>query len=187
MFDFSKKLVLLDRDGVINEDRHYYVTRPDELVLLSNALRGIAGLSQAGFRIGICTNQSGIERGLYDENILSRIHDKLYRAVQDFGGKIDNIIFCPSADDMHPYRKPNPGMLLAQAAFFGTDLAGVPFIGDNLIDIQAARRAGASPVLVRTGKGREVERKFPQALAGVAIYPNVEYAANTWIKELGNE
>lgn len=187
MFDFSKKLVLFDRDGVINEDRHYYVTRPDELVLLSNALRGIARLSQAGFRIGICTNQSGIARGLYDEGILARIHAKLSRAVQDFGGKIDHILFCASADDAHPWRKPNPGMLLAQAAFFNTDLTGVPFIGDNWIDIQAARNAGAVPVLVRTGKGRAVEKKHRQALADVAVYPNVEYAVNAWMKELSNE
>ncbi|MDO4643828.1 MAG: HAD-IIIA family hydrolase [Cardiobacteriaceae bacterium] len=184
MFDFSKKIALFDRDGVLNEDRHCYVAHPDQLYLLSNALRGIARLTQAGFRIGICTNQGGIERGAYDEAMLTRIHDKLLQAVHEFGGEIERIVFCASADDAHPWRKPNPGMLLDQAAYFGVDLAGVPFVGDNLVDIQAARAAGAVPVLVRTGKGREVAHKHCAALEGVAIYANVETAVDHWLREM---
>lgn len=179
--DLGKKLVLLDRDGVINEDRSHYVTHPDELRLLSSALRGIALLTRAGIRIGICTNQSGIARGLYDEAMLARIHGKLLAAVRDFGGDIAHILHCPSADNAHPWRKPNPGMLLAQAAHFGVALAGVPFVGDNIVDIDAARAAGALPVLVKTGKGTRTLRHHRDALGDTLVYPNLEEAVKEWL------
>lgn len=179
--NLSKKLILLDRDGVLNEDRSTYVTHPDELRLLSNALRAIARLTQAGMRIGICTNQSGIERGLYDHAMLARIHDKLLAAVRDFGGDVARIVYCPHADDAHPWRKPNPGMLLDQAAHFGVDLGGVPFVGDNIVDIEAARAAGALPVLVKTGKGARTYRHHRAQLGDTLIYPNLEEAVKEWL------
>lgn len=179
--DLGKKLVLLDRDGVLNEDRGDFVTHPDELRLLSNALRAIALLTQAGVRIGVCTNQSGIARARLDAAMLARIHDKLLNAVADFGGRIDRILHCESADPAHPWRKPNPGMLLAQSAYFQSDLAGVPFVGDNLVDIQAARSAGAQPVLVKTGKGARTYRHHKKTLADTLVYPNLEEAAKDWL------
>lgn len=182
MIDLSKKLVLLDRDGVLNEDRHDYVTRPEELVLLSNGLRAMAALTQAGIRIGICTNQSGLERGRYDEAMLTRIHQKLLDHAADFGAKIDRIVYCASYDNAHPWRKPNPGMLLDQARHFALDLNGVPFVGDNIVDIEAARAAGAVPVLVKTGKGHTVAAKHKDKLDGVLIYPNLEEAVRSWLK-----
>lgn len=181
MIDLSKRLVLLDRDGVINEDRQNYVTKPQELILLSNALRAIAKLSKAGIRVGICTNQGGIARGLYDEDMLAQIHAKLESYLFEFGGKIDNILFCPSLDSDHPYRKPNPGMLLEQARFFDVDLKGVPFVGDNIIDIEAARAAGAQAVLVKTGKGAKVCAKHTDKLDNVLVYKNLEQAVDEWL------
>lgn len=182
MINLEKKLVLLDRDGVINQDRHDYVTKPEELVLLSNALRAIGMLTKAGIRVGICTNQSGIERGRYTVEMLAKIHQKLREQAAVFGGEIERIVYCDTYDDNHPWRKPNPGMLLDQAVYFKEDLAGVPFVGDNYIDVEAARRAGAEPVLVKAGKGREVAHKRRAELEGVSIYPNLEEAVKDWLK-----
>lgn len=181
MINLDKRLVLLDRDGVLNEDRGDFVTHPDELRLLSNALRAIARLTQAGIRVGVCTNQSGLARGRLDDAMLARIHGKLQKAVADFGGHIERIIHCPSADAAHPWRKPNPGMLLDQSAYFATDLCGVPFVGDNLVDIEAARHAGAVPVLVKTGKGARTFRHHRKTLADVCVYPNLEEAVKEWL------
>ncbi|MDO5091708.1 MAG: HAD-IIIA family hydrolase [Cardiobacteriaceae bacterium] len=181
MIDLGKRLVLLDRDGVINEDRGDFVTHPDELRLLSSALRAIARLTAAGIRVGVCTNQSGIARGRLDEAMLARIHGKLLEAVEHFGGHIARIVHCPSGDAAHPWRKPNPGMLLDQADFFQTDLVGVPFVGDNLVDLDAARAAGAQPVLVKTGKGARTFRHHRKTLTDVAVYPNLEEAVREWL------
>ena len=172
MFDFSKKLVLFDRDGVLNENA--LVRRPEELRLLSNALRGIARLTRAGFRVGVCTNQGAIAHGALDRLLL---------VAREFGGDIARSVFCASADAAHPWRKPNPGMLLDQAAHFGVALAGVPFVGDSLADIEAARAAGAVPVLVKTGNGRAVAHKWRGKLDDVAVYANVESAVDSWLKE----
>lgn len=181
MIDLGKRLVLLDRDGVVNEDRGDFVTRPDELRLLSNALRAIAGLTRAGIRIGVCTNQSGIARGRLDEAMLARIHAKLLAGVADFGGRIERIVYCPDGDPAHPWRKPNPGMLLNQSEYFQTDLCGVPFVGDNLVDIDAARAAGAQPVLVKTGKGARTYRHHRRKLHDVSVYANLEEAVKEWL------
>lgn len=182
MINMDKKLVLFDRDGVLNEAGR--IIRPEELRLFSNALRGIARLTQAGIRVGICTNQGGIAHGVLDEITLARIHDKLRLVAREFGGHIDRIVHCASADSDHPLRKPNPGMLLDQARHFGlTDLSGVPFVGDNLVDVQAAQAAGAVPVLVRTGHGKNTAHKHRAALRDVLSYPNVETAVNHWLKE----
>lgn len=179
--DLSKKLVLLDRDGVLNEDLGDYVCCPEDLTLIESALRGIALLTSAGIRIGICTNQAGISRGRYDESMLHSIHDKLLHMVRNTGGEIERIIFCPSYDDNHPWRKPNAGMLIDQAKYFGVSLEGVPFVGDSLSDITAARRANAQPVLVETGKGKLVRQKYMAELQDVLIYPNLEEAVIRWI------
>ena len=163
MIKLDKKLVLFDRDGVLNEAGR--ITRPEELRLLSNALRGIARLTQAGIRVGICTNQGGIAHGVLDEASLARIHDKLRLVAGEFGGHIDRIVHCASADSDHPLRKPNPGMLLDQARHFGlADLSGVP-------------------ILVRTGHGKNTAHKHRAALRDVLSYPDVETAVNHWLKE----
>jgi len=151
MFDFSKKLVLFDRDGVLNENA--LVRRPEELRLLSNALRGIARLTRAGFRVGVCTNQGAIARGALDEAMLAQIHARLLLVVREFGGDIARIVFCASADAAHPWRKPNPGMLLDQAAHFGVALTGVPLSRRRL-----GRCGGAGRRRGRAGVGENGQR-----------------------------
>lgn len=179
--DLSRGLVLLDRDGVINEDIHRWVVRLDDLRLLSNALRAIARLSQAGVRVGVCTNQGAVALGLLDEAMLAQIHEKLLRGVAGFGGVIERIVYCASVDENDFYRKPNAGMLLEQGRYFGCSLAGVPFVGDNWVDVQAARAAGAVPVLVKTGNGARTAHKYRRFLDDVWVFPNLEEAVRQWV------
>ena len=148
------KLVILDRDGVINEDSDDYIKSPDEWHPIPGSLAAIARLHRAGWRVVVVTNQSGVARGLFDLDTLMRIHDKMYRAVKEAGGQIDAVFFCPHMpDDNCLCRKPRPGLLLDVASRLKIDLSTIPFIGDTLSDLQAAYSAGARPVLVRTGKG----------------------------------
>lgn len=176
--DLRKKLILLDRDGVLNEDRVNYVTTPEELIVFPRAIMAVKLLKSAGFRIGICTNQAGIARGYYDEETLAKIHAKLQDTLES---TLDSIEFCPFLDDNHINRKPNPGMLFNQAKFFDTDLSGVPFVGDSLGDIEAARRAGAVPILVKTGKGTQMLRDFPQELQEVTVFEDLLAAVEDWL------
>lgn len=149
------KLVILDRDGVINHDSDQFIKSPDEWRPIAGSLEGIAKLSQAGFRIVIATNQSGVGRGLFDMSTLNSIHDKMHRAVSQAGGRIDAIFYCPhAADSTCECRKPKPGMLKEIASRFHTNLDGVPIVGDALRDLEAAVRVGGQPILVTTGKGK---------------------------------
>jgi D-glycero-D-manno-heptose 1,7-bisphosphate phosphatase len=150
------KLVILDRDGVINFDSPQFIKSPDEWKPIPGSLAAIARLNQADYRVVVATNQSGIGRGLFDMDTLNAIHEKMLKALAEVGGHIDAIFFCPhtAADDC-ACRKPKTGMLEEIAARFNTDLKGVPAIGDALRDIQSAAAVGARPMLVRTGKGRK--------------------------------
>ncbi len=153
------KLVILDRDGVINVDSDQYIKSPEEWTPIPGSLEAIARLTQAGFRVVVATNQSGLGRGLFDMGMLNAIHDKMHKAVNQLGGRIDAVFFCPHAQSAGcSCRKPQPGMLLEIAARFNLALAGVAVIGDSLRDLQAARAAGARPILVLTGKGRQTVR-----------------------------
>ena len=148
------QLVILDRDGVINEDSDDYIKSPGEWHPIPGSLAAIARLHRAGWRVVVATNQSGVARGLFDLDTLMRIHDKMCRAVRDAGGQIDAVFFCPHAPEENcRCRKPQPGLLLDIAERLRIELTGVPVIGDSLHDLQAARAAGARPLLVRTGKG----------------------------------
>ena len=150
------KLVILDRDGTINRDSDHYIKSPAEWKPLKGSLEAIARLTQAGYRVVIATNQSGLARGLFDMTTLNAIHDSLQHAAQQAGGRIDAIFFCPHAGDADcACRKPRPGMLLEIAKRMNVPLEGVPMVGDSLRDLQAAAAAGARPVLVLTGKGRQ--------------------------------
>jgi D-glycero-D-manno-heptose 1,7-bisphosphate phosphatase len=150
------KLVILDRDGVINFDSPQFIKSPDEWKPIPGSLAAIARLNQADYRVVVATNQSGIGRGLFDMDTLNAIHEKMLKALAEVGGHIDAIFFCPhtAADDC-ACRKPKTGMLEEIATRFNTDLQGVPAIGDALRDIQSAAAVGARPMLVRTGKGRK--------------------------------
>lgn len=147
------KLIILDRDGVINEDSDAYIKTPEEWIPIPGSLEAIARLSHADYRIVVATNQSGVGRGLLDIAMLNRIHAKMHRLVQDAGGHIEAVFFCPNQDDSHPWRKPNPGMFEEIGQRLKFNLGAVPVVGDSWRDVLAAQAVGAQPVLVRTGKG----------------------------------
>ncbi len=143
------KLILLDRDGVINQDSLRYIKSVEEFIIIPSSLEAIARLTKAGYTIGVATNQSGISRGHYSEETLTDIHKELYKKVRAAGGDIHSITFCKHMpDEGCVCRKPQPGMLLKLAENFKSDLKNVPFIGDRISDIQAAYAAGAKPMIV---------------------------------------
>jgi D-glycero-D-manno-heptose 1,7-bisphosphate phosphatase len=148
------KLIILDRDGVINEDSDMFVKSAAEWRPLPGSAEAIARLNHAGYRVAVATNQSGIGRGLFEMATLNAMHDKMHRLVAQAGGRIDAVFYCPHTADMGcDCRKPKPGMLLEIAKRFDTDLAGVPVVGDSLRDLQAAAAAKCETVLVKSGKG----------------------------------
>lgn len=178
------RLIILDRDGVINEDSDAYIKCPAEWIPIAGSLEAIARLNRAGYRIVVATNQSGIARGMYDVATLAQIHQKMHQALQQVGGRIEAVFYCPDGpDDDSDCRKPRPGMFREIAARFEVDLAGVPAVGDSLRDLQAAAAVGAFPVLVRTGKG---ERTLAggSGIEGVPVYGNLaEFAENLLSRE----
>ena len=152
----TKKLVILDRDGVINVDSDAFIKSPDEWVALPGALEAIARLNQAGYRVAIATNQSGIGRGLFDMDALNAMHLKMHRMAAAVGARIDAVFFCPhTAEDHCECRKPKPGMLKMIAERFEIDPAHTPTVGDSLRDLQAGAALGHPTHLVLSGKGRE--------------------------------
>ena len=175
----SHRYIILDRDGVINQDSDQYIKSPEEWIPLPGSLEAIARLNQAGFAVAVATNQSGIARGLFDELALNAMHQKLHHELSRFGAHLDLIAYCPHGpDDGCSCRKPEPGLYLQIAARWGISLEGVPIVGDSLRDLQAALTVGANPILVRTGKGRETEKQLDRLppipvfddLLGVARY-----------------
>ena len=150
------KLVILDRDGTINQDSDQYIKSPAEWKPIPGSLEAIARLTQGGWRCVVATNQSGIARGLFDMQALNAIHAEMHRAVNQAGGRIDGIFFCPHAADSNcECRKPKPGLLREIGSRMDVGLKGVPMIGDALRDLEAAAAVGAKPYLVLTGKGRK--------------------------------
>jgi D-glycero-D-manno-heptose 1,7-bisphosphate phosphatase len=148
------KLVILDRDGVINYDSDQFIKSPDEWKPIPGSLEAIAQLNQAGYRVVVASNQSGIGRGLFDMAMLNTIHAKMHKALAQAGGRIDAVFFCPHpADSQCECRKPKAGMFREIAQRYHMDLTGVAAIGDALRDIEVARSVGALPILVKTGKG----------------------------------
>ena len=147
------KLIILDRDGTINEDRDDFVKSPEEWVPIPGALEAIARLNHAGWHTVIATNQSGIGRGTYDMAALNGMHVKMNRLLAKQGGRIDAVFFCPHAPgDQCLCRKPLPGLFEQIRERFGVDLDKVPVVGDTLRDLQAGSAVGCIPHLVRTGK-----------------------------------
>lgn len=176
------KLIILDRDGVINHDSDNFIKSVDEFIPLPGSVEAIARLCQAGYRVTIATNQSGIARGLYDLDTLHAMHEKLRAELALHGGNIDMIAFCPHGpDDGCDCRKPSPGMYRAIAERFDLPLEGVPVIGDSLRDLQAAQAVGATPILVRTGKGERTIAKG-EGLEGVAIFDDLSAAVSNLLE-----
>lgn len=150
------KLVILDRDGVINLDSANFIKNPNEWIPIAGSLEAIALLNQSGFRVALATNQSGIARGLFDMVTLNSIHDKMHRALALVGGRIDALFYCPHAADDHcNCRKPKTGMIEDIGRRFSVELNEVYGIGDAYRDLKAFADAGCKPILVKTGKGEE--------------------------------
>lgn len=149
------KLIILDRDGVINQDSDLFVKSPDEWIPLLGSLAAMAQLSQAGYRLVVASNQSGIGRGLFDIATLNAMHSKMHKALASLGGRVDAVFFCPhTTDEQCECRKPKAGMFEDIAKRFNVDLQGVPVVGDSLRDLQAGLALGCAPHLVLTGKGQ---------------------------------
>jgi D-glycero-D-manno-heptose 1,7-bisphosphate phosphatase len=168
------KLVILDRDGVINEESDAFIKSVAEWKPIPGSLEAVARLCHAGFRVFVATNQSGIGRGLLDYDALFAIHDRMQRAVADLGGRIEAIAYAPDHPDRATdMRKPGPGMFLDIARRLGVSLDRAWAVGDSMRDVEAARAAGARPVLVRTGNGRKAERDLKGGTKDVAIYDDL--------------
>ncbi|WP_312225087.1 D-glycero-beta-D-manno-heptose 1,7-bisphosphate 7-phosphatase [Stutzerimonas nitrititolerans] len=158
------KLIVLDRDGVINEDSDAYVKTLEEWIPIPGSLQAIARLSQAGWTVAVATNQSGLARGMFDASTLDDMHFKMQQLVMEQRGRIDLIVHCPHGPDAGcECRKPKPGLFRTIAEHFGlADLKGVPVVGDSHRDLHAGLMLGGTPYLVRTGKGlRTLEGTLP--------------------------
>lgn len=178
----SPRLVILDRDGVINADSDAYIKTADEWVPLPGSIEAIAQLSQAGYRIGVATNQSGIARGLFDEYALAQMHSKLCALVEEAGGHVDVICYCPHGpDEQCRCRKPAPGLLEQIAEELNQSVQHAWLVGDHQKDIEMAVNAGCKPILVRTGKGAAMEPKLDAALRAQTQVFNDLAAATTYI------
>ena len=175
------KLVILDRDGVINHDSAAYIKSPAEWKAIPGSLEAIAKLTQAGFHVVIATNQAGVGRGLFEMATLNAIHDKMHRAVGQAGGRIDAVFYCPHAQDAKcDCRKPKPGLLEEIGKRFNTSLKGVPCIGDALRDLEAAAAVQAQPILVLTGKGKKTQREMLPA--GTLVYADLDEAVKSIVQ-----
>jgi len=174
----ATRLIVLDRDGVINHDSPEFIKSPDEWRPIPGSLEAIARLNHAGYRVVVATNQSGVGRGLLDFFTLAAIHDRMHRALAHVGGRIDAIFYCPhTADSRCECRKPRAGMLREIGVRFSVDLAGVACVGDGLRDLQAAETVGAQPMLVLTGKGEKTLRDggFPK---NTVVFPDLAFVAS---------
>lgn len=157
--------IILDRDGVINYDSDEYIKSPEEWQPIPGSLEAIAKLNRHGFRVLIATNQSGVARGLYDLEMLDRIHEKMTRELAAVGGYIEEIFFCPHHPDDHcECRKPKPGLIYQMKKKYSLDLSNIFFIGDSQVDAQAALMAGCIPLLVLSGKGHFALERYPELL-----------------------
>ena len=175
------ELVILDRDGVINQDSARHIRSPEEWIPIPGSLDAIARLNRAGFRVVVATNQSGLARRLFDIETLIRIHETMQRQLAEIGGHVDAIFVCPChPKDNCDCFKPNPGMLLDISERLRMPLDNVPYIGDKLIDVQAARAAGARPFLVKTGNGKKTLRS-KQNLDDVEVFEDLAKAADALI------
>ena len=176
------KLIILDRDGVINQDSDDYIKSSDEFIPIPGSLGAIARLKQTGYTVVVATNQSGVARQLFDIGTLNAIHEKLQRELARYGASLDGIFFCPHGPaEGCECRKPKAGLLREIAKRFQVDLHGVPSIGDSLRDVEAAREVGAIPILVKTGKGQRTLDKYATELGDIALYDDLACAVDALV------
>lgn len=175
------RLVVLDRDGVINEDSDEFIKSPEEWRPIPGSLEAIARLHQAGVRVAVVTNQSGVGRGLYSEETLAAIHARMSQAVEAVGGRLAGIFYCPHRPDAGcACRKPKTGLLDRLEQALALPVIGEPFVGDRLSDLDAARAVGARAVLVRTGVGELTLRAIGDRVA--EVYPDLAAAVRTFLQ-----
>ncbi|MCC7257639.1 MAG: D-glycero-beta-D-manno-heptose 1,7-bisphosphate 7-phosphatase [Gammaproteobacteria bacterium] len=178
-----RRLVVLDRDGVINHESAQFIRSPAEWIALPGAIEAIAALTAAGFDVVVASNQSGVGRGLFTAATLDAIHRRMVAAVEAGGGRLAGIFVCPHAPDAGcECRKPKPGLLRQIEAAFGCSLAGVPVVGDSGRDLRAAQAVGARAILVRTGNGRATEAALGDA-SGVEVFDSLAAVAATLTRE----
>jgi D-glycero-D-manno-heptose 1,7-bisphosphate phosphatase len=179
----ARRLVILDRDGVINRDSDEFIRSPEEWIAIPGSLEAIGRLHRAGCRVVVATNQSGVGRGLFDLEELERIHAKMSDAVRRAGGRLDGIFFCPHRPDAGcECRKPRPGLLNRIAETLACDLHGACLVGDSERDIVAARRASVSPVLVRSGKGRRTLEQSAE-VAGTPVFDDLAAFVDDYLSD----
>jgi D-glycero-D-manno-heptose 1,7-bisphosphate phosphatase len=180
------KMIILDRDGVINQDSDDYIKSPEEWMPIAGSLEAISQLKKAGYLVTIATNQSGIARGLFSEQTLQNIHAKMTKLLAMRGASIDGIYYCPHAPQANCIcRKPKPGLLIKIAEDFDIDLKQTSFVGDNISDIKAAEMAQAKPILLRTGKGDRVIQNYSEA-ANVPVYDDLAHFVRDTLKNRPN-
>ena len=182
------KLIVLDRDGVINKESPDFIKSPDEWLPLKGSLQAIARLSQAGYDVVVITNQSGIGRGHFTTSILSRINARMIDHVEQHGGRIDSILFCPHhPKDNCDCRKPKPGLYQELASRLNISFNDVLSVGDSVRDLMAAKSAGAKPVLVKTGNGRrsikEIAGNPDLGLNDAPVFDNLSRFVDALLKE----
>jgi len=179
------KMIILDRDGVINYDSPAFIKSPAEWVPIPGSLEAIARLNQAGYRVVVASNQSGIARELFDMTVLNAIHQKMHTSAQLVGASIDAVFFCPhAAVDSCDCRKPKSGMFEEIGKRFKVSLKGVPTVGDSLRDLQAGFNSGCLPYLVLTGKGEKTQETggLPP---GTQVFPDLAAMVNVLLKTTG--
>jgi D-glycero-D-manno-heptose 1,7-bisphosphate phosphatase len=159
------KLVILGRDGILNQFRENHVTVPEEWQPVPGALEAVARLNHAGWHVVVATNQSGIGRGMIDMAAVNAVHAHMNQRLMAQGGRVDAVFFCPhTPEDDCECRKPRPGLILDIGRRYGLDLNQVPMVGDTLRDLQAARHAGCPPHLVRSGRAAALGPEQIQAM-----------------------
>ena len=182
----ARRLVILDRDGVINHDSEEFIKSADEWQPIDGSLEAIGRLSSAGFDVAVATNQSGIGRKLLDKPALESIHTKMRALAREHGGHIDEIVYCPHhPDDGCDCRKPGTGLLTRLSRQYGQSLDGVPMIGDSLRDIEAARAVGGRPILVLTGNGDSTSKALAEQGIETETYADLDEAVTALLAEVG--
>ncbi len=179
------KLIILDRDGVINYDSDQFIKSPAEWLPIEGSLEAIARLNQAGYRVVVATNQSGVGRGLFDMTTLNNIHDKMHKAAALVGARIDAVFFCPHTSESHCHcRKPKSGMFEEISARYNIPLSDVVAVGDSLRDLQAGVSMGTQPYLVLTGKGSKTQASgnLPE---GTQVFANLSAVVTELLKGQG--
>lgn len=178
------RLIVLDRDGVINRESSKFIRSPEEWLPLPGSIKAIADLTSAGFSVIVATNQSGVGRGLFTAEALAAIHARMIDAIESGGGRLSGIFYCPHCpEDNCECRKPRPGLMRQIENHFGTALRGQPVVGDSHRDLVAAWTVDARAILVRTGNGAITESRLGADAREVEVFPDLAAVAAALIAE----